>query len=155
MVEAFPGRGAERDIAHKTNRAIIETFTDIDDATARMCQGQVGTLDGWVVNIFQTNEGRSAAETGVVAEPFVSLTVKVEAVGSEGVTKKAKRTTFGVISADGPECLVLVSFVSAEVDDAPGTEDIVNGTKHDVVAKGGITDHVGDVKTGIEAGELE
>ena len=155
MVKAFPGGGAERNIAHETDRAVGKAFTDIDDAPVRMVRVEVGTLDGRVVSIFQTNEGRSAIEADVIAEPFVSLAVEVEAVGSEGVTEGADGTTFGVISADRPEWLVLVSFVSAEVNDAPGVENVVDGAKHDVVAEGGIADHVGDVKAGIEERELE
>jgi hypothetical protein len=155
MVEAFPGEGEEEDVAHKAHRAVGEAFTEIDDATAGMLQAEIGALDGRGVNVLQTNNRRSTIEAGTIAEPFMSLAIKVEAIGSKDVTEGADRTTFGVISADGPEGSVLVSFVGAEVDDTPGVEHIVDGAKYDVVTEGGIADHVRDVKSGIEMGELK
>jgi hypothetical protein len=78
MVEAFPGGRAEGDVAHEADGAVIEAFADIDDATVRMVQAKVGALDRRVVSVFQANDGRSAIEAGVIAEPFVRQAVEVE-----------------------------------------------------------------------------
>jgi hypothetical protein len=155
MVEAFPGGGEEGDIAHKADGAVGEAFADIDDATVRTVWTKIGALVGRVIRVLQANDGRSAAATDAITEPFVPLAIEVEPVGSEGVTEGADGATLGIVAAHRPESLVLVGVVGAEVDDAPGTEHILDGAQHDVVAEGGVADHVRDVKTGIEAGELE
>lgn len=93
--------------------------------------------------------------TGAIAEPLVAVFGKVEAVGGERIAKSADRTTFVVIAAQGPESLVVVSLMSAEIDDAASFEDVVDDAQDARIAKGGITGDVLDVERGKEGSELE
>jgi hypothetical protein len=127
VVDPFPGGGAEGDVAYEANGAVSEAFADIENATVRMVWAEIRALTRRVVGVFQVNGGRSAIEAGAITEPLVPLAIEVEAVGSEGVTEGADRAPFGIVAADRPKGLVFVGVVGAEIDNAPGTERIVDG----------------------------
>jgi hypothetical protein len=63
VVETFPGRRADRDVAHEADRAIGETFAHVDDLAVGMVIGLKGALVQWVEGTVHRSNGSDVLET--------------------------------------------------------------------------------------------
>jgi hypothetical protein len=155
VVEAFPGRSADRDVAYQTDGTIIEALADVDDLAVRsVVRLNVRALIRRIGDIFHSKDGRAAIEAGLSAEPLVALAFGVEAIGGEGKPIGANGTTFVIVAAHGPLGFVIVRLVSAEIDGAPGMQARVDGMEKESVTETSVTSHSIDTEGRIEAWEL-
>jgi len=86
---------------------------------------------------------------------LVTLAVEVEAVGFEGIAEGADGAALVVVSAQGPEGLVPVRLVGAQVDDPSGVEVGVDSVEENVVAEARVSGDGVYLQVGVEDGELE
>jgi hypothetical protein len=121
VVETFPGRSANRNVAYETNRLVLEALADVNDLAVRsVVRFDVRALGRRISDTFHSNDRRASIETGLSAEPLVALTFGVKAIGGEGKAIGANRTAFVVVAAHRPQGFGFVGLVSTEIDGAPG-----------------------------------
>jgi hypothetical protein len=138
MVETLPGGYADRDVAYQADRVVSEPLPEVEDASAGAVGSLKGTRVGRVGHSVQADEGRSPVEASLGTEPFVALTVGIEAIGGEGIAEGTNGATFVVVAPDGPQAFVPVGVVGAQVDDPFGAK-LVDSAQDEVVAKAGVT----------------
>ena len=156
MVDPFPGGRADGDVTDEADGVIgLEAFLDVDDLTEGMVREEVGALVREIGESFDADERVGAVGAGLSTEPLVTLAVEVEAIGGEGVAEAANGAALVVVAAEGPEGLVAVGGMGAQVDDPAGVEMGVDDVEDDIVAAGGIAHDVGDVEAGVEGNELK
>jgi len=156
VVEPFPGGGADGDVTNEAARAVVfEGEPHVDHLTVGGIGMEMGALGGGLGQLFDVDDGLASLLANAATEPLVAVFGEVEAIGGEGVAEGADGTPFVVIATEGPEGLVAVGRVSAEVDHAAGLEVMVDDAQGGGVAEGSITGDVSDVEGGIVGGELE
>ncbi len=155
VVEAFPGRSADRNVTYETNGFILKSLTDVDDLAVRsVVRLNVRALDRRISDTRDSKDGRATIDTGLGAEPLVALAFGVEAIGGEGKSIGANGTAFVVETARVPFGFVFVALVSAEIDGASGAQASVDGMKKDIVTETSVTGHNIDTERRIEEREL-
>jgi len=153
VVDAFPGWGVHRDVSHQADGAILKALVYVDELAVRT--GEVGALVRRVSSPLDRGDGGSTVATGLEAGPLVTLAVEVEAVGLEGIAEGTDGTALVIVATQGPEGLVLVGLVGAQVDDPSGVEFGVDSVEEDVVAQALVSGHGVYFQVGVEDGELE
>jgi hypothetical protein len=155
VINTVPGRGAHGNVSHQAHGTVLETLTDVDDLTIGLrIESGVWTFRRRIRGILDEDEWVFAVETSLTTEPFVSLTLSVEAVGGERVAVRADRTPLVIEAAHRPFRFVVIGGVGTEVDDAAGVQVVVDHVQEHFVAEASVTSDSGDGERRIEDREL-
>ena len=103
VVEALPGWRTEGHVADETAGSVVLAGEPHVENLAVVGVGvEMGAVAGKKWEVFDGDHGLLSFLTSATAEPLVTASVEVEAVGGEGVTEGADGTPFVVIAAQRP-----------------------------------------------------
>jgi hypothetical protein len=154
VIEAFPGRGTERDVAHQADGAVLKGFTHIDDLAEGEVRVEIRAFFRWIGDVVQGNERSCVLETGFSTEPLVTAALGIEPVGSKGITIDTQRTTVVVIAPLGPSGFVGIGSMATQIDDAFGTQ-LIGGVQEGIVSNACISGDDAQVQVRVKGTELE
>ena len=157
VVESFPGGRAHREVTYQAEGVIgREAFGDVDDAAVGGVVGTaIGTLLGWIADVFEGSHRLGFVAASLETRPLMAVALGIMAVGSVGVAVGADRAAFVIVAPQRPEVLVLIGFVSAQVNYSTGTKVVIDGVEEDFVAEGGVARHGIHSQVRVESVELE
>ena len=153
-VERLPGRAADRDIPHQADGCIGKVLAHIHHPAMLVRLVLVGTLWRGIDHLHQTHLRLLSLQASLVAAPFVALALLVKTVRHQAVAIVADRPPTVVVAPRGPQRLVPIRDVLAQIDHTPGGQG-VNGMQEAVETEPGIAGHGIHVQIGIAVFQLQ